>query len=225
MDNEDKQTEQDKTKMYLRTSTEEEQKPLTWEEYDEDEPFEEDDKDEPFEEDDDEGKWTTQFSYPTEEEENTLFIVFMTGYIKDQKTWINAKINLTRTQTNEEIRRREEEILDRIIPTEMVDLDKVFEEEDEEETNDFSECQTRDQEDDFSPMNHRIYSLLFRSEEKPDKFIDEHQEEEDAQPSKPLITSYRDHRRLDKETVYPLSSELNDRLLGAKYFTKKNARG
>jgi hypothetical protein len=106
----------------------------------------------------------------------------------------------------------------------MVDLDKVFEEEDKEETNDFSECRTRNQEDDFSPMNHGIYSLLFSEEEKPDEFIDEHQDEEDAQPSKPLITSYRDHRRLDKETVYPLSSELDDQLLGAKYFTEQDAR-
>jgi hypothetical protein len=83
----------------------------------------------------------TQFSYPTEKEENTLFIVFMTGNIENQKTWINARMNLTRTQTNEKTRRREEEILDRIIPTEIVDLDKNFEVEDEEEeTDNFSEC-------------------------------------------------------------------------------------
>src|ERR1700678_4163059 len=142
MDNDEEQTEQDETDTYLRTSMEEEQEPSTWEEYDEEEPLEGYDKDEPFEENDDEGKWTTQFSYPTEEEENTLFIVFMTGNVEDQKTWINAKMDLTRTQTNKKITRREEEILDRIIPTEIVDLDKVFEEEDEEETNDFSECQT-----------------------------------------------------------------------------------
>src|ERR1700678_902345 len=150
MDNDNKQIELDKTETYLGTSTEEEQKPLTWEEYKKDEPFEEYNKDEPFKENDDEGKWTTQFSYPTKEEENTLFIAFMTGNVEDQKTWINAKMNLTRTQTNQEIRRREEEILDRIIPTEIMDLDETFE---EEETDDLSECQpydlTIDQEEDF----------------------------------------------------------------------------
>src|SRR6202789_3213969 len=77
MDNDKEQTEQDEIDTYLRTSMEEEQKPSTWEEYDEDEPFEEYDKDEPFEENDDEGKWTTQFSYPTEEEENTLFLALI----------------------------------------------------------------------------------------------------------------------------------------------------
>src|ERR1700678_1416826 len=149
MENDKEQTEQDEIDTYLRTSTEEEQKPSTWEEYDKDKPLEYD-EDEPFKENDDEGKWTTQFSYPTEEEENTLFIAFMTGNIDDQKTWINANMNLTRTQTNQEIRRREEEILDRIIPTEIMDLDETFE---EEETDDLSECQpydlTIDQEEDF----------------------------------------------------------------------------
>src|SRR5271168_3520507 len=64
MDNDKEQTEQDETDTYLRTSMEEEQEPSTWEEYDEEEPLEGNDKDEPFEENDDEGKWTTQFSYP-----------------------------------------------------------------------------------------------------------------------------------------------------------------
>src|SRR5271168_377334 len=104
MDNNEEQTEQDEIDTYLRTSTEEEQKPSTWEEYDEDEPFEEYDKDESLKENDDKGKWTTQFSYPTKEE-NTLFIAFMTGNVEDQKTWINAKKNLARTSTNEETRR------------------------------------------------------------------------------------------------------------------------
>src|ERR1700678_2033047 len=89
MDNDEEQTEQDETETYLRTSMEEEQKPLTWEEYDEEQPFEEYDKDKSFKENDDEGKWTTQFSYPTKEEENALFIAFMTGNVEDQKTWIN----------------------------------------------------------------------------------------------------------------------------------------
>src|SRR5271168_9086 len=220
MDNNDEQTEQDKTETYLRTSVEEEQKPSTWEEYDKEEPFEEYDEDESFKENDDKGKWMTQFSYPTEEEENALFIAFMTGNVEDQKTWINAKMNLARATTNEETRRREKEILDRIIPTEILNLDESFGEEAEEETDDLSECRTYDQEDESSPINHGIYSLLFSEEEKSDEFIDEHQEEEDAQPLKPLITSYRDHRRQDKETVYPLSSELDDQLIGAKYFTE-----
>src|SRR5271168_3291927 len=223
MDNNEEQIEQDEVDTYLRTSAEEEQKSSMEEEYNKEEPFEEYDKDEPFEENDDEGKWMTQFSYPTEEEENALFIAFMTGNVEDQKTWINAKMNLARATTDKETRRREKEILDRIIPTEIVDLDKVFEEEDEEETNDFSECRTYDQENEFSPTNHGIYSLLFSEEEKSDKFIDEHQEEEDAQPSKSLITSYRDHRRQDKETVYSLSSELDNQLIGAKYFTEQDA--
>ena len=212
MDNEDKQTEQDKTKMYLRTSTEEEQKPLTWEEYDEDEPFEEDDKDEPFEENDDKGSWTTQFSYPTEEEENALFIAFMTGNVEDQKTWINAKMNLTRTQTNEETRRREKEILDRIIPKEIMDLDRDF---DEEETDNLPEYQidnpTRNQEEDFASI-------------KPNEFIDE-DPEEDIQPLESFKASYQDHQREDKGTIKndnPLSliSKLDDQLEGAEYFTE-----
>src|SRR6202522_21199 len=151
IDNNKERTGQDEIDTYLRTSTEEAQKPSTWEEYDEDEPFEEYDKDKPFKENDDEGKWTTQFSYTTEEE-NALFIAFMTGSVEDQKTWINAKMNLARATTNEETRRREEEILNRIIPTEITNLDKAFEEEDEEETDDLSECQpynlTEDQEED-----------------------------------------------------------------------------
>src|SRR5271168_2536194 len=130
MDNDEEQTEQDETNTYLRSSAEEEQKSSMEEEYDEDEPFEEND---------DEGKWTTQFSYPTKEEENALFIVFMTGNVEDQRTWINAKMNLARAPPNKETRRRQEEILDRIIPTGI--MDKAFEEEDEEEMDDFFECQ------------------------------------------------------------------------------------
>src|SRR6202522_2364159 len=113
MDNDEEQTEQDEIDTYLRTSAEEEQKSSMEEEYDKEEPFEEYDKDEPFEENDDEGKWTTQFSYLTEEEQNTLFIAFMTGNVEDQKTWIDTKMNLARATTNEETRRREEEILNR----------------------------------------------------------------------------------------------------------------
>src|ERR1700678_296539 len=226
MDNDEEQTEQDEIDTYLRTSTEEKQKPLTWEEYDEEEPFEEYDEDESFKENDDEGKWTTQFSYPTEEEENALFIAFMTGNVEDQKTWINAKMNLARATTNEETRRREKEILDRIIPTEIMNLDESFGEGDEEEMDDLSECRTHGQEDESSPMNHGIYSLLFSEEEKSDKFIDEHREEEDAQPSKPLITSYQDHGRQDEETVNSssLTTEPNEQLDKARYFTELDVR-
>src|ERR1700678_3077300 len=54
MDNDEEQTEQDETETYLITSMEEEQKPSTWEKYDEEEPFEEYDEDKPFKENDDE---------------------------------------------------------------------------------------------------------------------------------------------------------------------------
>src|ERR1700678_2782584 len=192
MDNDKGQTERDETETYLRTSMEEEQKPSTWEEYDEEEPFEVNDENEPFEENDDEGKWTTQFSYPTEEEENALFIAFMTGSVEDQKTWIDAKMNLARATTDEETRRREKEILDRIIPTEIVDLDKTFEEGDEEETNDISECQpydlTEDQEEDFT-----------------DEFFDKDKEDKDIQSSESLNIFYQNERRQDEETVNFLS--------------------
>src|SRR5271168_2898615 len=73
-------------------------------------------------------------------------------------------------------------------------------------------------------MNHEIYSLLFSEEEKSDQFIDEHQEEEDVQPSKSLMTSYRDHKGQDKGTPHPLLSELDDQLIGAKYFSELDVR-
>src|ERR1700678_425102 len=209
MDNDEVQTEQDETDTYLRTSMEEVQEPSTWEEYDEEEPLEEYDKDEPFEENDDEGKWTTQFSYPTEEEENALFIAFMTGTVEDQKKWINAKMNLARATINEETRRREKEILDRIIPTGIVDLDEAFEEEDEEETDDLFECQpydlTEDQEEDFT-----------------DEFIDKDKEDEDIQLLESLTVSYRNHEKQDEETTHPLSStsEFDDQLIGTRHFTE-----
>src|ERR1700678_1496155 len=133
----------------------------------------------------------TQFSYPTEEEENTLFIAFMTGNVENQKTWINAKMNLAEATINEETKRREEEILNRIIPTEIVDLDKAFEEEDKEETDNLSERQP--------------YNLTKKQEEDyTSKSIDKE----------------------DKETIYPLSSttELDDQLERAKYFTKPDMR-
>src|SRR5271168_2379783 len=190
MDNDKEQTEQDETDTYLRTSMEEGQEPSTWEEYGEEEPLEGYDKDEPFEENDDEGKWTTQFSYPTEEEENTLFIAFMTG-------------------NDEETRKREKEILDRIIPTEIMDLDEPFEEEDEEETDDLSECQpydlTEDQEEDFT-----------------DEFIDKDKEDEDIQLLESLTVPYRNHEKQDEETTHPLSSttKFDDQLIGTRYFTE-----
>src|SRR6202522_1848417 len=189
MDNDKEQTEQDETDTYLRTSMEEEQEPSTWEEYDKEEPLEGYDKDEPFEENNDEGKWATEFSYLTEEEENALFIAFMTGTVEDQKKWINAKMNLARATINEETRRREEEILNRIIPTGMKDLDKDF---DEEETDNLSESRTYnhdiDQEEDF--VDYQVYHCSLPEQEKSDKFINEDQAEEDTQSSKLLKTSY-----------------------------------
>jgi hypothetical protein len=136
----------------------------------------------------------------------------MTGNVEDQKTWINAKMNLTRTQTNEETRRREKEILDRIISKEIMDLDRDF---DEEETDNLPEYQidnpTRNQEEDFASI-------------KPNEFIDE-DPEEDIQPLESFKASYQDHQREDKGTIKndnPLSliSKLDDQLEGAEYFTE-----
>src|ERR1700678_2957347 len=226
MDNDEVQTEQDETDTYLRTSMEEVQEPSTWEEYDEEEPLEGYDKDEPFEENDDEGKWTTQFSYPTEEEENTLFIVFMTGNVEDQKTWINAKMNLARATTNKETRRREEEILNRINPTEIVDSDEAFSKEDKEETDDLSENRpydlTMDQEEDLISKNYQIYPSSLLEQEKSDEFIEENTEEEDIQSLESLNISYRNHRRQDEETVDSLSltTESDGQLEKARYFSE-----
>src|SRR6202522_4391737 len=224
MDNDEEQTEQDETETYLRTSMEEEQKPSTWEEYNEEEPFEEYDEDEPFEENDDEGKWTTQFSYPTKEEENTLFIAFMTGNIEDQKKWINAKMNLAKTTTDEETRRREEEILNRIIPTKIMDLDEPFEAEDEEEMDDLSENRPynldMDQEEDSILKDYQIYPSSLPEQEKSDEFIDENTEEEDIQSLEPLNISYRNHRRQDEETVNSLTTAPDGQLDKARYFSE-----
>src|SRR5271168_4355098 len=112
-------------------------------------------------------------------------------------------MNLARATTDEETGRREKEILDRIITTEIVDLDKTFEEGDEEETNDISECQpydlTKDQEEDFT-----------------DEFIDKDKEDEDIQLLESLTVSYRNHKKQDEETTHPLSStsEFDDQLIG-----------
>src|ERR1700678_34940 len=228
MDNDKEQTEQDEIDTYLRTSMEEEQKPSTWEEYDEEEPFEEYDEYESFKENVDEGKWTTQFSYLTEEEENTLFLAFMTGNVEDQKTWINAKMNLTRTVTNEKIRRREEEILDRIIPIGIMDLDRAFEEEDEEETDDLSENRPydldMDQEEDFISKDTKIHPFSLPGREKSDEFIDKDQEEEDNQSLESLTISYRNYRGQDEETVNSssLTTEPDNQLEGARYFAELN---
>src|ERR1700678_4841766 len=208
MDNDKEQTEQDETDTHLRTSMEKEQEPSTWEEYGKEEPLEGYDKDEPFEENDDEGKWTTQFFYPTEEEENALFIAFMTGNVEDQKTWINAKMNLARATTDEETRKREKEILDRIIPTEIMDLDEPFEEEDEEEMDDLSECRTynHDMNQEEDSADYQPYPASLPGQEKSDEFIDENTEEEDIQSLESLNTSYRDYGRQDEETVNSLTT-------------------
>src|SRR6202522_2103504 len=89
-----------------------------------------------------------------------------------------------------------------------MDLDRDF---DEEETDNLPDCRTydltKDQEGNLASI-------------ESDEFIDEYQEEEDVQPSKPLVTSYRDHKRQDEGTPHPLLSELDDQLIGAKYFTE-----
>src|ERR1700678_175695 len=209
MDNDEEQTEQDEIDTYLRTSAEEEQKSSM------------------KEENDDEGKRTTQFSYLTEEEENTLFIAFMSGNIEDQKTWINAKMNLARATTNKEIRRREEEIFNRIIPTGI--MDKAFEEEeDEEETDDFSECRpynlTIDQEEDFVWKDLQVYSSSLSEQEKPDEFIVKNTEEEDIRSLESLNISYQNHERQGEETVNSLTTEPDEQLDKARYFTELDVR-
>src|SRR6202522_3720973 len=220
MDNDEEQTEQDETETYLITSMEEEQKPSTWEEYDEGKPLEEYEEDKSLKENDDEGKWTTQFSYPTEEEENALFIAFMTGNVEDQKKWINAKMNLARATTDEEPRTREKEILDRIIPTGIVDLDEAFEEEDKEETDDLTE----DQEEDFAWQDYQVYPFSLFEQEKTDELIDENTEEEDIQSLESLNISYQDHRGQDEETVNSLTTEPDGQLDKARYFTELDVR-
>src|ERR1700678_3849243 len=220
MDNNEEQTEQDETETYLRTSMEEEQEPSTWEEYDEEEPFGENEEDKSSKENDDEGKWMTQFSYPTKEEEDALFIAFMTGTIEDQRKWIDAKMNLTRATTNEETRKREEEILNRIIPTGIVDLDEAFEEEDKEETDDLTE----DQEEDFAWQDYQVYPFSLFEQEKTDELIDENTEEEDIQSLESLNISYQDHRGQDEETVNSLTTEPDGQLDKARYFTELDVR-
>src|ERR1700678_1692147 len=164
----------------------------------------------------------TQFSYPTKEEEDALFIAFMSGTVEDQQKWIDAKKNLARATTNEETRRREEEILNRIIPTGIVDLDKAFEKEDEEETDDLSECQpynlTKDQEEDFAWKDYQVYRFSLSKQEKTDEFIDENTEEEDIQSLESLNISYQNHRREDKETVNSLTTKPDAQLDNARYF-------
>src|SRR6202522_687850 len=222
MDNDEEQTGQDETETYLRTSTKEKQKPLIWEEYDKDEPFEEKEEDESSKANEDEGKWRTQSSYPTEEEENALFIAFMTGNEEDQKKWIDAKMNLARATTDDETRRREKEILDRIIPTETMDSDEPFAEEDEEEMNDLSKWRTYNQENESSPMRRGIYSPLFTEEEELDEFIDENTEEEDIQPLEPLTVSYQNKQ--DEEIVNSsiLTTEPDEQLDRARYFPEQD---
>src|ERR1700678_3569953 len=146
----------------------------------------------------------------------------MTGNVEDQKTWINAKMNLARATTDEETRRRDKEILDRIIPTEIMDLDEPFEEEDEEETDDLSECRTYDhdmnQEEDSA--DYQIYPFSLPEQEKSDKFTDENTEEEDIQSLEPLNIFYQNHRRQDEETVNSLIAEPDGQLDKARYFTE-----
>ena len=215
MDNEDEQMEQDKMETYLRTSTEEELKSSMEEEYNEDQPFEEQD---------DEKEWTTQSSHLTNKEKNALFIAFINGDVEDQRNiWINAKTNLARTLANEETNEREEEILERIIPTDLVDVDETF-----NEQMIFLNIGLT-----IKPWIKK--KILYQKTTKsiPSLFLDKRSQLNSStktgkkrtsmiQPSKPLITSYRDYRRQDKETVHPLLSELDDQLIGAKYFTEQD---
>src|SRR5271168_534408 len=132
-------------------------------------------------------------------------------------------MNLARASTNEETRRREEEILDRIIPIKIMDLDETF---NEEETDDLSECRpyglTIDQEEDFIWKDYQVYSSSLSEQEKPDQFIDKNTEEEDIQSLESLNIFYQNHKRQDKETVNLLSltTEPDEQLDKARYFTE-----
>src|SRR5271155_4300361 len=70
--------------------------------------------------------------------------------------------------------------------------------------------------------DYQIYPASLPRQEKSDEFIDENTEEEDIQSLESLNTSYRDYRRQDEETVHPLLSELDEQLIGAKYFTEQD---
>src|ERR1700678_1139853 len=124
--------------------------------------------------------------------------------------------------TNEETRRQEEEILDRIIPTEITDLDETF---DKEETDDLSECRpynlTMDQEEDFVWKDYQVYSSSLPGQEKSDKIIGEDTEEEDIQLLESLKVSYQNHKKQDEETIHSLPSKFDDQLIGAKYLTEQ----
>jgi hypothetical protein len=149
----------------------------------------------------------------------------MTGNVEDQKTWINAKMNLTRTFTNEQTRRREEEILDRIIPTGIMDLDEDF---DKEETDNLSECRTydhdMDQEVDF--VDYQVYPFSLPEQEKSDKFINEDTEEEDIQSLESLEVSYQNYKKQNEENVNSLSltTKSDEQLDRAGYFTELDVR-
>jgi hypothetical protein len=135
-------------------------------------------------------------------------------------------MNLARATTDEETRKREKEILDRIIPTEIMDLDEPFEEEDEEETDDLSKCRTYDhdmnQEEDSA--DYQIYPFSLPEQEKSDEFIDENTEEEDIQSLESLNISYRNHERQGEETVNSLTTEPDEQLDKARYFTELDVR-
>src|ERR1700678_1698381 len=108
-------------------------------------------------------------------------------------------------------------------------MDKAFEEEeDEEETDDLSECQpydlTIDQEEDFAWKDYQVYSSSLSEQEKPDKFIDENSEEEDIQSLESLNISYKNHERQGEETVNLLTAEPDEQLNKARYFTELDVR-
>src|ERR1700678_3573792 len=108
-------------------------------------------------------------------------------------------------------------------------MDKAFEEEeDEEETDDFSECRpydlTIDQEEDFVWKDYQVYSSSLSKQEKADKFIDENTEEEDIQSLESLNISYQNHERQGKETVNSLTTEPDEQLDKVRYFTGLDVR-
>src|SRR6202522_519669 len=114
--------------------------------------------------------------------------------------------------------------MDRIIPTEIMDLDEPFEEEDEEEMDDLSECRTyaHDMNREENSADYQIYPFSLSEQEKTDEFTDENTGEEDIQSSESLNISYQNHRRQDEETVNSLSltTEPDGQLDKARYFSE-----
>src|ERR1700678_330433 len=102
-----------------------------------------------------------------------------------------------------------------------MDLYEPFEEEDEEEMDDLSECQTHahDMNQEEDSADYQIYPFSLSEQEKTDKFTDK---EEDNQSLESLNISYRNYKRQDEETDNSLSSttEPDEQLGKTRRFTE-----